>query len=80
MERIGLMNWTGKLYSINPFLIILLVPVMTAITQNMKPYKVITLGSFIAAGSVFFMGFGESIMLIVMYQVMLSIGGRCTAR
>lgn len=74
MERIGLSNWTGKLYSINPFLIILLVPVMTAITQNMKPYRVITLGAFIAAGSVFFMGFGESITLIVMYQVMLSIG------
>lgn len=74
MERIGLKYWTGKLYSINPFLIILLVPVMTAITQNMKPYLVITLGSFISAASVFFMGFGESIALIVMYQVMLSIG------
>jgi dipeptide/tripeptide permease len=74
MERIGLQYWTGKLYSINPFLIILLVPVMTAVTQNMRPYIVITLGSFIAAGSVFFMGLGESITLIVMYQVVLSIG------
>jgi MFS family permease len=74
MERIGLSNWTGKLYSINPFLIILLVPIATAITQNMKPYHVITIGSFIAAGSVFFMGFGEAISLIVMYQVVLSIG------
>ncbi|MCB2197766.1 MFS transporter [bacterium] len=74
MERIGLMEWTGKLYSINPLIIIFLVPVMTSITSKMKSYNVIVVGSFIAAGSVFFMGFGESIMLIVMYQVMLSLG------
>ncbi len=74
MERIGLKNWTGKLYSINPFIIIFLVPVMTALTGRMRAYSVITFGSFIAAGSVFFMGLGESIMLIVMFQVVLSIG------
>ncbi|RJP73876.1 MAG: MFS transporter [Candidatus Zixiibacteriota bacterium] len=74
MERIDLKEWTGKLYSINPFIIIFLVPVMTAITGRMNAYKVIMVGSFISAGSVFFMGLGESIMLIVSYQVMLSLG------
>ncbi len=74
MERIGLRTWTGKLYSINPFIIIFLVPVMTAITGRMKAYNVIVVGSLISAASVFFMGFGESIALIVSYQVLLSIG------
>ena len=74
MERIGLREWTGRLYSINPAIIIVLVPVMTAITARMRGYTVITVGAFIAAGSVFFLGFGESIMLIVLFQVMLSLG------
>ncbi len=74
MERIGFSEWTGKLYSINPLIIIFLVPVMTALTRQMKAYNVIMLGSFVSAGSVFFMGVGESIMMIVMFQVVLSIG------
>ncbi len=74
MERIDLKEWTGKLYSINPAIIIFLVPVMTAITGRMKGFNVIMFGSFIAAGSVFFMGFGESIAMIVGFQVVLSIG------
>ena len=74
MERVGFGDWTGKLYAINPAIIIILVPVMTAITGQMKSYNCIMLGSFIAASSVFVLGFGESIMLIVMFQVILSIG------
>ncbi len=74
MERINLSSWTGKLYSINPLIIIFLVPVMTAITGRMKAYNVIMIGSFISAGSVLFMGIEESILMIVLFQVMLSIG------
>ena len=74
MERIGLKDWTGKLYSINPFIIIFLVPVMTAITGRMKAFNVIIIGSFISAISVFFLGIGESIGLIVLFQVVLSFG------
>ncbi len=74
MERIGFDEWMGTLYAINPLIIIFLVPVMTALTSNMRAYVAITLGAFIAASSVFFMGFGESIALIVMFQVVLSIG------
>ncbi len=74
MERIGLKQWTGKLYAINPAILIVLVPVMTAITSRMNAYKVILYGSFIAAGSVFILGLGESIVYIVLFQVVLSIG------
>ncbi|OIP29372.1 MAG: hypothetical protein AUK47_27695 [Deltaproteobacteria bacterium CG2_30_63_29] len=74
MERIGFDDWTGKLYAINPALIILLVPVTTALTRNMKSYNVIVLGSFISASSVLIMGLGESLMLIVAFQVLLSLG------
>lgn len=74
MERIGLKLWTGKLYAINPAIIIVLVPVMTAITSRWNAYKVIMYGSFVAAGSVFFLGLGESIVYIVLFQVVLSIG------
>lgn len=74
MERIGLTEWTGKLYAINPAIVIVLVPIMTAITGRMRGFTVIMVGSFIAAGSVFFLGLGESILLVVLFQVVLSIG------
>jgi MFS family permease len=74
MERIGLKLWTGKLYAINPAIVIFLVPVMTAITSRMNAYKVILFGSFLAAGSVFILGLGEAIVYIVLFQVVLSIG------
>ena len=74
MDRIGLGDWTGKLYAINPIIIIFLVPVMTSVTGKMNAYKVILVGTFISAASVLFMGFGESIALIVMFQVVLSFG------
>ena len=74
MERIGLKEWTGKLYAINPAIIIFLVPVMTAITGKMKAYQVITFGSFISAGSVLILGLGEGVIFIVMFQLVLSLG------
>lgn len=74
MDRIGLGEWTGKLYAINPIIIIFLVPVMTSITAKMDAYKVILLGSFVSAASVLFMGIGEGIVWIVLFQVVLSFG------
>ncbi|NQS97933.1 MAG: MFS transporter [candidate division Zixibacteria bacterium] len=74
MERINLGDWIGPLYSINPAIIILLVPVMTAITGRMNAFNVIVLGSFLSAGSVLIMGLGEGIVFIATYQVALSIG------
>jgi len=74
MERIGLKEWTGRLYAINPLIVIFLVPVMTAVTGRMKGFNVILVGSFIAAGSVFCLALGESILLVVLFQVVLSLG------
>jgi MFS family permease len=74
MERIGLKEWTGKLYAINPIIIIFLVPVMTSLTAKMHAYKVIMLGSLVSALSVLFMGFGEGVVWIVLFQVTLSFG------
>ena len=74
MERIDLAEWTGRLYSINPLIIIFLVPVMTAITGRMSSYKVIVVGTFVSALSVFVLGFGEAIALIIIFQIVLSFG------
>ena len=74
MDRIGLEEWTGKLYAINPIIIIFLVPVMTSITAKMHAYKVIMVGSFVSAASVLFLGLGEGIVFIVLFQVVLSFG------
>ncbi len=74
MERIDMKEWTGKLYSINPIIIIFLVPVITAFTGRMKAYMVIVVGSFVSAASVLFMSLGEAISLIVLFQVTLSFG------
>jgi MFS family permease len=40
----------------------------------MRAFTVIMVGSFVAAGSVFFLGLGESILYVVLFQVVLSIG------
>jgi MFS family permease len=74
MDRIGLKDVMGKVYAINPIIIIFLVPVMTSITAKMHAYKVILVGSFISAASVLFMGIGEGIVWIVLFQVFLSFG------
>jgi MFS family permease len=74
MERVGMAEWTGRLYSINPLIIIFLVPVVTAITSRMDGYKVIVVGTFVSAASVFVLGFGEAIALVIVFQIVLSFG------
>ena len=74
MERVGMAEWTGRLYAINPLIIIFLVPVITSVTARMSDYKVIVVGTFISAASVFVLGLGEAIALVVVFQVVLSLG------
>jgi MFS family permease len=74
MDRVGMAEWTGRLYAINPLIIIFLVPVITAVTSRMSDYKVIVVGTFISAASVFVLGLGEAIALVVVFQVVLSLG------
>ncbi|HPD32020.1 MAG TPA: MFS transporter [Phycisphaerae bacterium] len=45
----------GRLWAINPFLIIFLVPLVGAISQRISAYRMVSIGSAIAAASVFIM-------------------------
>ncbi len=45
----------GRLFAINSVLIVLLVPVVGALAQRVSAYRMVTLGSAVAAASVFFM-------------------------
>jgi MFS family permease len=45
----------GRLWAINPILVILLVPFVGALTQRFSAYKMVTLGAIISAASVFIM-------------------------
>lgn len=45
----------GQLWAINPFIIIILVPLVGALTQKISAYRMVTMGGFIAASSVFIM-------------------------
>jgi MFS family permease len=45
----------SSLWAINQFLIVILVPLVGAVTQKISAYRMVVVGSFIAAASVFFM-------------------------
>jgi len=45
----------GRLWSINSFLILLLVPIVGALTQRIPAFRMVVIGSLISAGSVFLM-------------------------
>eukprot|EP00934_Nitzschia_sp_Nitz4_P003137 Nitzschia sp. Nitz4//scaffold1_size375055//139347//140861//NITZ4_000256-RA/size375055-processed-gene-0.131-mRNA-1//-1//CDS//3329540985//3127//frame0 len=64
----------GTIYSINPALIIILVPLVTAATTNVHPLVMIHYGSYISAASVFFLVFSTSIWACVAFVTVLSIG------
>jgi hypothetical protein len=64
----------GLVYSINPFLIIILVPIITAATTSVEPLVMIHYGTYVSAMSVFWLAFSTSIPACVMFVVTLSIG------
>ena len=64
----------GTIYSINPTVVILLVPMLTAVTTNIDPLKMITVGSLVSALSVFFLVANTSILASIMFVIVLSIG------
>lgn len=64
----------GLVYSINPFLIIILVPIITAATTTVNPLVMIHRGTYVSAMSVFFLAFSTSIPACVLFVVTLSIG------
>lgn len=64
----------GLVYSINPFMIIILVPIITAATTAVEPLVMIHYGTYVSAASVFFLAFSTSIWACVMFVITLSVG------
>ena len=64
----------GTIYSINPALIILLVPIVSAATSNVDPLVMIYYGTYVSSASVFFMVISTSIWSAVAFVIVLSIG------
>ena len=64
----------GRVYSINPALIIILVPIITAATSAVDPLIMIHYGTYVSALSVFFLAFSTSIPACVLFVITLSIG------
>jgi hypothetical protein len=64
----------GTIYSINPAIIIVLVPVVTAMTSNVDPLVMIHYGSYVSSVSVFFLAMSTSIWACIAFVTVLSIG------
>ena len=64
----------GTIYAINPALIIILVPIITAATTSVDPLIMIHHGCYISAFSVFFLVISTSVTSCVLFVVVLSIG------
>eukprot|EP00977_Amphora_coffeiformis_P003666 scaffold710_cov171-Amphora_coffeaeformis.AAC.35 len=64
----------GTIYSINPALIIILVPLVTAATSGVDPLLMIHHGSYISSASVFFLAISTTISSSVIFVIVLSIG------
>ena len=64
----------GTIYSINPALIIILVPLVTAATTNVDPLVMIHIGSYVSAASVFALAVSTSIGACILFVTILSIG------
>eukprot|EP00571_Detonula_confervacea_P000557 CAMPEP_0172319244 /NCGR_PEP_ID=MMETSP1058-20130122/37168_1 /TAXON_ID=83371 /ORGANISM="Detonula confervacea, Strain CCMP 353" /LENGTH=561 /DNA_ID=CAMNT_0013034245 /DNA_START=273 /DNA_END=1958 /DNA_ORIENTATION=- len=64
----------GLVYAINPALIIILVPIITAATTSVDPLLMIHRGTYVSALSVFFLAFSTSLPACVLFVSTLSIG------
>jgi dipeptide/tripeptide permease len=61
-------------WSINPAMVIILTPVVTALTRKLPAFLCIVGGAFITAGSVFFLTLSDAVAAQVAFVVTLSIG------
>lgn len=64
----------GSIVSINPFLILFLVPLATPLSFHMNPYTQILIGSLISGASPFALAISSSIPAAVIFVILLSIG------
>ncbi|CAB9498795.1 Major Facilitator Superfamily [Seminavis robusta] len=64
----------GTVYSINPAMIMILVPIMTAATSQYDPLVMIHYGTYVSAASVFCLVVSTSIPACISFVIVLSIG------
>lgn len=64
----------GTVYAINPAMIIVLVPLITAGTREVDPLLMIHHGAYISAASVFFLVASTSVWACICFVVVLSLG------
>lgn len=64
----------GMIYSINPFMIIWLTPIVAAMTSKWPHYDMIKYGGYFSALSPFFLAMSTSTWAVVMFMVFLSLG------
>jgi proton-dependent oligopeptide transporter, POT family len=64
----------GTIYSINPALIIILVPLVSAATTTVDPLVMIHIGSYVSAASVFALAVSTSISACIVFVTILSVG------
>jgi len=64
----------GTIYSINPAMIICMVPIITAATSKVDPLVMIHYGTYISAASVFLLAMSTSVTASILFIIILSIG------
>lgn len=64
----------GMIYSINPFMIIWVTPVVAAMTSKWPHYDMIKYGGYVSAISPFFLAMSTSTGAIVIFMILLSLG------
>jgi dipeptide/tripeptide permease len=64
----------GRIQAINPICVIVLVPIVTALTRHLGMFRVMLVGCTISAASVFVLVLPASFATIAVFYVLLSIG------
>lgn len=64
----------GSIIAINPFLIVVLIPLFAPLSYQFSAFNQIIVGSFITTISPFFLAYGPHLWSCVMFVIMLSIG------
>jgi len=64
----------GTIYAINPFLVMILTPLLSAVTKDVDPLVMIHHGCYISVASVFVLVFSTSVPACILFVSILSIG------
>jgi hypothetical protein len=64
----------GIVYSINPFIIMFMTPVVAALTSTAPHYDMIKYGGYVSAASPFFLAMATSTWAVVLFVIFLSVG------